>query len=179
MLTKILLVIVGLLLIAVGAVLVLAAFKPDQLDVQRSIVIAAPSEKIQPLIDDFHRWSDWSPYEHRDPNLQRTFSGAERSVGAVYEWSGNKDVGSGRMEVLESSPEQIKIQLDFITPFEGHNLTYFKMAPQGNATEVTWHMQGPAAFMTKVMCVFMDMDKMIGTDFANGLATLKSVAEKQ
>jgi len=178
MLTKILLIAVGLLLVAVGVVLVLAAFQPDQLDIQRSLAINAPNEKIQPLIEDFHRWTEWSPYETRDPNLQRTYSGAERGVGAVYQWEGNQNVGSGRMEILESTPQKVLIKLDFITPFEGHNTATFTLQPQGDATQVTWRMQGPAAFITKVMGIFINMDKMIGTDFGTGLANMKSVAEK-
>ena len=142
-------------------------------------VINAPAEKVFPLIADFHEWRKWSPWEDRDPELKRTYSGAERGKGAVYAWEGNKNVGSGRMEILEAnSPSQVLIQLDFLKPFEAHNIAEFTMLPQGNATNLNWVMSGPAPFMSKVMQVFMSFDKMIGKDFEAGLAKIKSTAEK-
>jgi uncharacterized protein YndB with AHSA1/START domain len=166
-----------LVAVAVAAVLLLAATKPDNFRVQRSARIAAPPERIFPLINDFHRWTAWSPYEHKDPAMQRTFSGAERGAGSVYEWAGNSNVGSGRMEIVESAaPSRIAIKLDFITPIEGHNLATFTMEPVGDATTVTWTMDGPSPFVSKVMQVFMNLDRMIGTDFETGLANLGTAA---
>jgi len=167
------------LAIAIAAVLILAATKPDRFSVQRAITVKAPPETIFPLIDDFHQWGSWSPYEHKDPAMKRSFSGAESGKGAVYAWDGNKNVGSGRMEILDASaPSKIRIKLDFFTPFEGHNTAEFTMLPQGDATSLTWLMHGPAPFMSKLMQVFMNMDSMIGKDFEVGLANLKGLAEK-
>jgi hypothetical protein len=167
------------LAIAIAAVLILAATKPDRFSVQRAITVKAPPETIFPLIDDFHQWGSWSPYEHKDPAMKRSFSGAESGKGAVYAWDGNKNVGSGRMEILDASaPSKIRIKLDFFTPFEGHNTAEFTMLPQGDATSLTWLMHGPAPFMSKLMQVFMNMDSMIGKDFEIGLANLKGLAEK-
>ena len=167
------------LAIAIAAVLILAATKPDRFSVQRAITVKAPPETIFPLIDDFHQWGSWSPYEHKDPAMKRSFSGAESGKGAVYAWDGNKNVGSGRMEILDASaPSKIQIKLDFFTPFEGHNTAEFTMLPQGDATSLTWLMHGPAPFMSKLMQVFMNMDSMIGKDFEVGLANLKGLAEK-
>src|SRR3954465_309399 len=167
------------LAIAIAAVLVLAATKPERFSVKREISVKAPAEKIFPLINDFHQWVSWSPYEHRDPALKRTYSGAESGKGAVYAWDGNKNVGSGRMEILDTSvPSKILIKLDFFKPFEGHNTAEFTMLPQGDATNVTWLMQGPARFMTRVMQVFINLDNMIGKDFEVGLANLKKLTEK-
>jgi uncharacterized protein YndB with AHSA1/START domain len=174
------LVIIAIVLaVAIAAVLILAATKPDRFSVQRAAVINAPAEKVFPLIADFHEWRQWSPWEDRDPDLQRTYGGADRGKGAVYAWEGNKNVGSGRMEILEaSSPSRIVIKLDFFKPFEAHNTAEFTMLPQGNATNLNWVMHGPAPFMSKVMQVFMSFDRMIGKDFEAGLANLKTISEK-
>jgi hypothetical protein len=111
--------------------------------------------------------------------MTRTLSGAERGVGAVYEWKGNNQVGHGRMEILEStSASLVRIQLDFIAPFEAHNISEFQLAPEGSGTRVTWTMTGPNTFMGKVMDVFMSMDKMIGKDFEEGLRNLEAAAGK-
>jgi uncharacterized protein YndB with AHSA1/START domain len=167
------------LAVAIAGVLILAATKPEVFRVQRSIAVKAPPDGIFALINDFHQWRSWSPYEDRDPNLKRSYSGAENGKGAVYAWEGNKNVGSGRMEILDASaPAKIVIKLDFFTPFEGHNTAEFTMLPQGDATHVTWLMHGPAPFMNKVMQVFMNLDKMIGRDFEVGLANLKRLTEK-
>jgi hypothetical protein len=175
MLATIAIVVVVVLL---AGLLAFAATRPDVLRVQRAASIQAPPERIFPLVADFHRWTSWSPWENRDPELKRTYSGAASGKGAVYAWEGNRNVGSGRMEITEDSPSsKVMIQLDFIKPFEGHNITEFTLQPAGGATNVTWTMQGPSPFITKVMGVFMNMDKMIGRDFEAGLANLKSVAE--
>ena len=173
-------VIVALILaVAIAIILVLAATKPDTFRVTRAAAIKAPPEKIFPLIDDFRQWGKWSPWEGRDPALKRAFSGAERGKGAVYAWDGNKNVGAGRMEILDAIlPSKIVIKLDFIKPFEGHNTAEFTVLSRGGATEVNWAMSGPAPFMHKVMQVFMNMDRMIGRDFEAGLANLKTMTEK-
>jgi uncharacterized protein YndB with AHSA1/START domain len=168
------------LVLAIVVILILAAMKPDTFRVERKAAISAPTEKLFALISDFHQWRSWSPWENRDPELKRSYSGAERGKGAVYGWEGNKNVGSGRMEILEASPSQIVIKLDFLKPFEAHNQAEFTLTPQGDATnvgtEVTWAMHGPAPFVSKMMQVFMNMDKMIGRDFEAGLANLQKAA---
>jgi uncharacterized protein YndB with AHSA1/START domain len=166
------------LAVLVAAVLLFAATRPDSFSVERRIVIQAPPEKIQPLIADFHRWSDWSPWEKLDPAMQRSFRGPPSGVGASYGWQGNGDVGSGRMEVKAVAADKVSIQLDFIAPFEGHNTADFMLTPKDGGTEVRWVMFGPATFVTKLMGVFVSMDSMIGKDFDKGLAQLKVVAEK-
>jgi hypothetical protein len=167
------------LAIAVAVVLILAATKPDTFSVRRAATVRAPPERIFPLINDFHQWGSWSPWEHKDPAMKRTYSGADSGKGAVYAWDGNKNVGSGRMEIREASlPSKIVIKLDFFAPFEAHNTAEFTMLPQGDATNLTWVMHGPLVFMAKVMHVFIDMDKMIGKDFEAGLANLKKLTEK-
>jgi uncharacterized protein YndB with AHSA1/START domain len=168
-----------ILAIAIAAVLILAATKPDRFSIMREATIKAPPEKIFALINDFHQWIVWSPWERKDPALKRTYSGAESGKGAVYGWEGDKNVGTGRMEIRESTPpSKIVIQLDFLKPFEAHNTAEFTMLPQGDGTHVIWVMQGPAPFINKVMQVFMDFDKMVGKDFEAGLLNLKNATEK-
>jgi hypothetical protein len=172
---KIVLIVVA---VVIAAVLAYAATRPDTFRVQRALAIQASAGKIMPLLDDFHNWGSWSPWEKLDPAMKRTFSGAPSGKGAVYAWDGNSKAGAGRMEILDASPSQVRIQLDFSRPFEGHNITEFNLVPAGGATNVTWAMQGPSPFMMKVMHVFMNMDRMVGKDFEAGLANLKGVAER-
>jgi uncharacterized protein YndB with AHSA1/START domain len=176
---EIIAIIAVVLAIAIAIVLILAATKPNTFSVQRATTVKAPPERIFPLINDFHQWASWSPYENKDPAMKRSFGGAADGKGAVYGWEGNKNVGSGRMEILDTSkPSKIVIKLDFFTPFEGHNTAEFTMLPQGDATNLTWLMHGPAPFMSKVMQVFINLDNMIGKDFEIGLANLKRLTEK-
>jgi len=168
-----------IVVLLVAGLLIYAATRPDSFQVQRSATIQAPAERIHPMIDDFRRWPEWSPWEHRDPAMQRTLGGAARGKGATYHWLGNKEVGEGRMEVLDSTaPREVRIKLDFIKPFEGHNTTVFALEPDGAATRVVWTMSGPSPFMMKVMGIFMNMDRMIGRDFEAGLTKMKAMAEK-
>ena len=171
--------IVAVLVVIVAGILIYAATRPDTFRVQRSVSIKAPPDKIYALINDLRLWSGWSPYEKKDPDMKRTFSGAPSGKGAIYEWDGNNNVGKGRMEITDTaSPSKVVIKLDFIKPFEGHNTAEFTLEPKGDSTVVTWAMYGSASLMMKVMGIFMNMDNMIGNDFAVGLANLKAVAEK-
>ncbi|HEY8021999.1 MAG TPA: SRPBCC family protein [Thermoanaerobaculia bacterium] len=166
-------------LVLIVALLIYAATRPDSFRVERSTSIKAPPEKIYALIDDFRGWGAWSPWEKLDPAMKRTYSGAAQGKGAVYEWSGNSKVGSGRMEITgTSAPSQVTIQLDFLQPFEAHNVADFTLEPLGDATRVTWAMHGASPFMAKLMGVFVNMDKVIGKDFETGLANMKAAAEK-
>ncbi len=168
----------GVLAIIV-VILLMAAMKPNSFTISRSIAIQAPPEKIAALITDFHQWQAWSPWEKLDPAMQRTFSGADKGVGAVYTWQGNKDVGRGRMEIVEAAtPARTVVKLDFVEPFASSNVTTFSLVPAGSGTSVTWTMSGPMLFISKLMTVFVSMDAMIGKDFDKGLAQLKTAAEK-
>ena len=179
MLKTILLVIVVILLIAVIGVVAFAATRPDSFRVERATTIKAAPERIFARINDFKAWPQWSPYETKDPDMQRQLSGTAAGQGSIYEWNGDKNVGQGRMEILESSaPGKVVIKLDFLKPFAAHNTATFTLVPQGDATQVTWAMDGPSTFLTKVMGVFFNIDKMVGTDFEAGLANMKQVTEQ-
>jgi uncharacterized protein YndB with AHSA1/START domain len=167
-----------ILLLAVLAVLIYASTRPDTFGVQRSITIKAPPEKIYPQIDTLSAWQKWSPYEKYDATMKRTYEGPASGKGAVYAWDGNKKVGAGRMEIIDSVPSsKVVFKLDFVRPFEGHNTATFTLVPNGDSTTVTWAMDGPAPYISKLMGIFFDMDEMIGKDFADGLAKLKTQNE--
>jgi hypothetical protein len=161
-----------------GALAVYAATRPDAFRIQRSATIQAPPEAILPHINDFRRWEAWSPYEKLDPAMTKSYSGAASGPGAVYTWEGRK-AGAGRMEIRETSPRRVVIQLDFSKPFEAHNTAEFTLEPEGAATRVTWAMHGRSPFMSRVMGIVINLDNLVGKDFVAGLASLKTVAEQQ
>ncbi len=166
------------LLVVVAGILLFAATKPDTFHVERTATIDAPPDRVYALISDFHQWTRWSPWEELDPAMSRTHSGAPQGGGAVYEWSGNSDVGKGRMEITRADvPSRVTIALDFLDPWEAHNVAGFRLTPHDNATIVTWTMDGPSPYMAKVMNVFVSMDRLVGGDFERGLAKMKTVAE--
>ena len=165
--------------VLLAGILIYGATRPDTFSVLRATRIKAEPEKIFPLINDLNRWGAWSPYEKKDPAMKRSFSGAASGKGAVYEWDGNKEIGQGSMEIMDASPpSRVTIKLDFIKPFEAHNIVEFALQPQGDATSVTWSVHGPMPFVSKLIGLFIDMDKMIGKDFEAGLASLKAIAER-
>ncbi len=170
------------LAVAIVALLAYAATRPDSFRVERSVAIKASPEKIYANLQDFNRWVAWSPWEKMDTTMKKTYGGAATGKGATYAWAGDK-AGVGSMEILDATPSQaLKIKLDFTKPFEAHNLVDFTLKPQGaggqDGTQVTWAMYGPSNYMTKIVHIFMDMDKIVGKDFESGLADLKAVSEK-
>lgn len=170
--------IIAAIVLLIVAVLIFAAAKPNTFRVERSATIQAPPEKVFGLINDFGNWRAWSPWENLDPAMKRTYSAVTSGQGAWYEWSGNGEVGKGRMEITESAPNQkILIKLDFSEPMEATNTAEFDLAPEAGATRVTWAMHGPLPYISKLFTVFVSMDKMVGGDFEKGLANLKKAAE--
>ena len=169
-------IIIGVL---IAILLIFAATRPDAFRVERSISIKAPPEKIFALINDFHQWEAWSPWEKVDPAVKRSYSGAASGQGAVYEWSGNNEVGQGRMEIIESSPpSKVGIKINFLKPFAAQNTVEFTLVTQGDSTTVTQAMFGPSPYISKLMGVFFNMDKMVGQKYEEGLSSLKAIAEK-
>ena len=167
------------IVVAIAGILLYAATKPDSFRVQRVVLINAPNDKVFPLINDMKAWTVWSPYEKKDPAMKRTYGAVTTGKGATYAWDGDKNVGQGSMEIVESSPRKIVLKLDFLKPFEAHNMGEFLLEPKGDSTSVTWAIYGPSPYMSKVVGTFMNFDDMIGRDFENGLADLKAAAEKK
>ena len=146
--------------------------------VERSTTITAPPQHVHGFVNDFHRWTEWSPWEDLDPDLHRVYSGADAGVGATYEWSGNRKAGQGRMEITgATAPKHLEIALQFLKPFKSSNTTTFELEDSDGITVLTWRMVGSKTFATRVMGIFTSMDKLVGKDFEKGLADLKAVAE--
>ncbi len=175
---KIIGIIATVLAIGIAGVLAYAATRPDDFRVQRTAAIKAPPEKIFPFINDFRRWTIWSPFEKIDPAMKRTYGEKSAGPGATYAWDGSKNIGAGSMTMVDSSPQKVIIKLDFMRPFEAHNIAEFTLQPAGDATNVTWSMHGPVPYFAKIIHLFVNMDKMVGGQFAAGLADLKAAAEK-
>jgi hypothetical protein len=170
------------ILIGVAALLVLLVLivvtRPATFHVERSITMAAPPENAFAQVNDFHAWPAWSPWEKLDPAMKKTFEGPPAGVGSKYAWTGNDQVGEGRMTLEKSEkPSLIGIKLEFIKPFAATNQTTFTFAPSPGGSKVTWSMDGENGFMAKAASMFMDMDKLIGGDFEKGLAAMKTAAE--
>jgi uncharacterized protein YndB with AHSA1/START domain len=167
------------IVVLVAAVLIVAATRPDTFRVERTAAIKATPEKIFPFLNDFHKGQEWSPYEKKDPAMKRTYSGAASGKGSLYGFEGNKEVGTGRLEIIESvPPSRVVISLDMQKPFEGHNIIEYTLEPKGDGTNFTWAIHGPLSYPGKVMCLFVNMDKMMGKDFEAGIANLKTIVEK-
>ena len=172
------LVVVGVLVAIIVILVALASMQPADFRISRSATMAAPAGEVFGQINDFHKWEGWSPWAKLDPTMQTTYEGAPAGSGAIYSWTGNNKVGSGRMTILESKPDSlIRIKLEFLRPFKATNTGEFELAGKGNQTEVTWSMIGRKNFMLKIFGVFMSMDKMVGGDFERGLASMKGIVE--
>jgi len=175
MILKILLAVVVLIVV----VLAFAATKPNTLRVQRSVIIQAPPEKIFALINDLHHWPRWEPQDKEDPSMKRTYGGPESGVGAVSTWQGSGSAGKGEMLITESVPSsKIVVKVDFVKPFASHNINQFVLEPVGTSTKIIWSWNGQNLYFMKLMGIFVNMDKMMGKHFEDGLASLKSLAEK-
>jgi hypothetical protein len=170
--------VVALVVAAFGSLFAVASRKPETFSVARSTVIDAPADHIFGLINDFHQWTSWSPFEKLDPAMTKTFSGPTSGAGASYAWTGNKKAGAGSMTISGATPSsQVNIAMAFLKPFKSESTVQFLIEPSGAANQVTWTMSGKNQLFSKVMSVFMSMDKLIGKDFAEGLTNLKRVAE--
>ncbi|MCD6023725.1 MAG: hypothetical protein K0Q91_641 [Fibrobacteria bacterium] len=171
------------ILIGLGIVivvfLIVVALQPADFKVERSATLDAPPEAVFAQVNDFRNWTNWSPWEkmeESEADLKKTYGPTTAGVGATYAWEGKK-TGAGSMTITESRPVQrIEIRLEFIKPFKATNPTTFAFAPADGGTNVTWTMQGHNNFIGKAMCLFMDMDKMVGGDFEKGLAALETAA---
>lgn len=178
MIKKLILAIVAVVFIALGVVMIMAAMQENTFAVTRTAEISAPAATVFDKVNDFNNWPKWSPWEALDPNMKRTISTLSAGEGATYAWVGNSQAGEGKMTIVEShSPSHVGIKLDFIKPMEATNKTDISFKEANGKTNVTWKMSGDKNFLMKVMCVFMDIDKMIGDDFDRGLSQLKSVSE--
>ena len=147
-------------------------------EVTRSTTIQADAARVHSLINDFHEWTAWSPWEDLDPNLSRTYTGPTKGVGAHYAWRGNRKAGEGSMEITGSTPDRVEIELAFLKPMQNTNQVEFVLTPTSGGTDVTWRMTGRIEdLMMTLFTKLRSMDKLVGKDFEKGLARLKAVAE--
>ena len=169
------------LALVLGGLAVVVALQPSTYKVVRSTVVAAAPADVFPHVDDFHSWKAWSPWAKLDPAVKETFEGPPSGAGAIYRWTGDKNVGEGNMTILESKPgSRVRIRLEFIKPFPSVADTSFDFAPTGVNTTVTWTMSGESDFLSRAFCLVKGgMDQAIGPDFERGLAQMKAVAESQ
>ncbi len=167
--------VLGVLLVAV---LVLASFRPADFRIVRAASIQAAPAAVFGRINDLRQFQDWSPWAKLDPGMKLTFSGPAAGVGCSSAWEGNSKVGAGRMTITESRPaERIRMNLEFLRPFRATNTTEFIFRAHGGGTALEWSMTGRHNFVSKIFCLFMNMDRMVGRDFEQGLAQLKALAE--
>lgn len=178
MLKKILLTLVSFVAVAVVVVMGLAMKKPDEMTITRTGTTAATPATVYALLNDFHRFHEWSPWEKLDPNMKVDYSGPVAGVGTSYHWVGNDKAGEGRMTIVGVEPDaKVDMKLEFMKPFANTCTATFALAPKGSGTEVTWVMNGHNNTIAKVMSVLIDMDKAVGKDFEDGLGNLARVAE--
>lgn len=178
MLKKVLLSVAAIVAVSVIGFVVVVAMQPSEFHVERSATMAAPPDTVFAQINDFHKWDAWSPWLKIDPSAKTSFEGPSSGEGAVFRWAGNADVGEGNMTIVESRPnERVRINLHFIKPFEDTAPTEFVLKGDGNQTTVTWTMDGRNNFLSKIFCLFMSMDQMIGSKYEEGLANMKAIVE--
>lgn len=151
--------------------------QPDYIDVSREVTIKASPETIAAQIVDFHNWRNWSPWEGLDPDLKRTYSGPTNGVDATYEWAGNRKAGTGRMRITRVEPNEISVDLTFLKPFKSDSKTVFEFVQTADGTTVTWTVKTPKTLTTRLFGLFMNFEKMVGTDLENGLISLSKVSE--
>jgi Polyketide cyclase / dehydrase and lipid transport len=174
MLVYVLLALAAIVLILV----IVVAMQPSEFRIARTAAFAAPAPAVFAQVNDFHNWDAWSPWAKLDPAAQATFEGAPAGTGAIFKWSGNKKVGQGSMTITESRPHDlVRIKLEFLRPFKATNTAEFTFQPEGSKTVVTWSMSGRNNFMSKVFCLCVNMDKMVGGEFEKGLANMKAIVE--
>lgn len=163
---------------AMALILAVAAFQPGEFHVQRSLAIAAPAGSLFEQVNDHRKFVLWNPWGKLDPNVKNTFSGPATGVGAVCSWQGNREVGAGSSTIIESKPgELVRLRMDWKEPMEGVGLMDFTFKPEGHTTVVTWQLRGTNNYIGKIMCLFMNMDKMVGGQFEQGLANLQALTE--
>ena len=173
-------IVLGIFVMILGAFAIIVALQPSEFVVTRSATMNAPPEEVFAQVNDFHAWQNWSPWAKLDPNAKATFEGPESGEGAIFRWAGNDEVGEGNMQITQSTPnERIVMALEFLKPFPASNITEFTFKPEGDGTTVTWTMSGHNNFIGRAICLFMDMDEMVGGQFEQGLANIRAIVEAE
>lgn len=175
-----LLIVLAMIFVFLVALVGMIEMQPDTFRLERSRKMAAPPEAVFAEVNDFRNWQKWSPWAKMDPNAKNTYSGAESGQGAKFAWDGNDEVGAGQMEIVESKPaELVKLKLDFLRPMQNSCDTIFTFKPEDGGTLMTWTMEGPNSFLGKALHLVIDMDKMVGDQFEQGLTSIQQIVEQK
>ena len=167
-----------LLVAVIGGLAGYVALQPDNFRIERRMMVDVPPMEVFAQVNDFHKWEDWSPWAKLDPDATVAFEGPRAGQGAVFKWAGNDRIGQGTMTLVANKPgEFIRIDVEFVKPFEGKSTSEFTFRPQGDRTQVTWASYGPMTYLTKAICLVMSMEKVLGPDMESGLVRMKAVAE--
>lgn len=172
------------ILLGVAAVIiifsVLVMMQPNSYRIERSIGIEAPVESVYAQIADLKQWPAWSPWAQRDPKMKMKYSEVTTGVGAWSAWDSESE-GRGRQTISEAVDNRsLKIDLEFIAPFEAQASTDLTITPGPDGDVVlTWGMDGRNdGFVAKAFSLLMDFDKMIGADYESGLQAIKALSEQ-
>jgi len=180
MLKRIALTLFLVITVAIVGVLTIAATRPNAFHIERSVSTAATPDQVFAVVNDLHRFHEWSPWQKLDPTMKVTFEGPASGVGASYTWVGNDKVGEGRMTTTEATPPgSLTQKLEFLEPFKTTSDVLCTIAHESGGSRVNWAMDGNYDYVSKIMCLFVSMDSMVGKDFESGLASLKQVAEAE
>jgi hypothetical protein len=167
-----------LLFLGIAGLAGYVALQPDNFRIERRMTVDAPPQEVFTQVNDFHKWDDWSPWAKLDPDATVAFEGPRAGQGAMFKWAGNDKVGQGTMTLVTSKPgEFVRVDVEFVKPFEGKSTSEFTFRPQGDRTQVTWTSYGPMTYLSKAMCLIMNMEKVLGPDMEKGLVQMKAVAE--
>jgi hypothetical protein len=170
--------ILGGVVVIIGAFLIYVASKPSDTVVSREVTINASADKIFPYVNTRTLANSWNPWLKMDKIAKVSFIGPEVGVGAVTKWDDGKELGTGSATVIESIPnESVTVKLEYKKPFEATQHAKYILKPNGNQTTVIWQVEGKSTFMQKIFCVFINMDKMVGDVFTEGLGQLKTMVE--
>jgi hypothetical protein len=170
--------IISVLAVCIALLGVIIALRPSDFRITRTALMNAPAAAAFAQVNDFHNWNGWSPWAKLDPQAHYTYEGALSGVGAITSWDGNNKVGAGRSTITASRPnDQIVIRLEFFRPFKATNIAEFDFRPEGAKTLVTWSMYGNNGFMGKAVSLIFNCEKMVGKQFEEGLAAIRSIVE--
>jgi len=155
-----------------------ATRSPDYI-ISREITINAPADKIFPYLNNSKLAEQWGPWREIDPQARMTYSGPDAGVGSRASWDGGKQLGTGSATIVESVPNQrVGIKLEYVKPMNMIQDAEYSIKPSGSQSVVTWKVQGRNTFPGRIMCLFVNMDKMAGGMFEKGLLNLKTLLEK-
>jgi uncharacterized protein YndB with AHSA1/START domain len=146
--------------------------------IERSVTMAAPAADVYRFLEDMHQWPRWSPWDSLDPQVKRSYGGAERGKGASFFWDGNPQVGKGRLVITEAKPHaHLRYAVRFEVPLAAEMTYDFELAPAPSGTKLTWVLLGEHPFWAKLFALFVDLDKQLGGDMQRGLTDLKGLVE--